>query len=256
MDVVIAHTEMKKRATLSWSGGKDSAFALHQCLTKNEVEVVGLHTIINAETRRVGMHGVREELIEMQAASLGIPLTKIYTTASQSHEPYEDAMNAFFAKAKREEIDVVVYGDIFLEDLRIYREKLLHPFRLESAYPLWQLDTTALVNEFITLGFKTALCVVDQAGYNYGLLGRTIDSEFIQALPPGTDPCGEKGEFHTLVYDGPIFGKQIHIRHGDIFHKTYEFNIINAEGRTEVRKSIFWFQDFLAGHGGSENQPM
>jgi uncharacterized protein (TIGR00290 family) len=247
---------MKKRATLSWSGGKDSALALYKILAKNEIEVVNLHTIINAETRRVGMHGVREELIEMQAESLSIPLIKIYTETSQSHERYEDAMNQFFEQLRQQGIDTVVYGDIFLQDLRAYREKLLQPFNLAPVYPLWELDTTSLIKEFIALEFRTVLCVVNQDCYDSGLLGKIIDSIFIEQLPAGTDPCGERGEFHTLVFDGPFFRERIYLEPGPIVPKTYEFKVLTPDGKAEVQKSTFWFQDFLAGHVDSGNQVM
>jgi uncharacterized protein (TIGR00290 family) len=247
---------MKKRATVSWSGGKDSALALYKILTENTIEVTGLHTIINADTRRVGMHGVREELIDMQAEALGLSLIKIYTETSQSHESYENAMSQFFAAAKEQDIDTVVYGDIFLQDLRTYREKLLRPFNLASVYPLWELNTTALIKEFIDLKFKTVLCVVNQDCYERGLLGKTIDPGFIEQLPTGTDPCGERGEFHTLVFDGPIFRKQIYLESGIIVPKAYEFNILAPDGKTEVQKSTFWFQDFLPVPGDPGNRVM
>jgi uncharacterized protein (TIGR00290 family) len=247
-DVVIAHTEMKKRATLSWSGGKDSALALHYVLQEGKIDVTGLHTVVNAETRRVGMHGVREELIDQQAEELGIPITKIYTETSESHTPYENSMNRFFAQAKCEGIDTVVYGDIFLEDLRQYRETLLRPYDLHSVYPLWKRDTSELLIKFIDLGFKTVLCVVNQVCYDHGLLGVEIDPTFITRLPGDVDPCGERGEFHTLVYDGPIFKKALVVSRGNIVSKTYQFRILNSAGVEEMQESTFWFQDFLPGH--------
>jgi uncharacterized protein (TIGR00290 family) len=245
---------MKKKATLSWSGGKDSALALDRILTKGEIEVISLHTIINAETRRVGMHGVREQLIDLQAESLGIQLTKLYTATSDSYDSYENAMKHFFGQTKEQGIDTIVYGDIFLQDLREYREKLLLPFNLAAMYPLWELDTTVVVNEFISRGYKAVLCVVNQDCYGCGLLGKTIDSGFIEQLPTGTDPCGERGEFHTLVYDGPIFNKKVALRGGQIEPKIYEFKVLNSDGKTEVQRSTFWFQDFLPGLVDLENQ--
>ncbi len=237
--------EKKKRVTLSWSGGKDSALALKCILNDPALELVSLHTVINFESRRVGMHGVREELVEAQAHAIGVPLRKIYTEAAQTHDVYEEAMSQFFQECAVANIQSVVYGDIFLEDLKDYRERLLQPWNLQSMYPLWQRNTTHVIEDFISAGFKTVLCVVNDECFQSRLLGKIIDNEFLGQLPAGADPCGERGEFHTFVYDGPFFQFPIPWRAGDQVSRTYDFSQVNDARVAEKQTKTFWFQDLL-----------
>jgi len=140
-------------------------------------------------------------------------------------------------------IDHVVFGDIFLEDLKQYREKLLRGTGLQSLYPLWKIDTKLLLDDFTEVGFKTVICSADADLFSKDQVGKTIDTAFAEKLPPGVDPCGENGEFHTLVYNGPIFKKPLSFKAGKVVRKTYSFQRTNADGGNERVKKSFWFQD-------------
>jgi uncharacterized protein (TIGR00290 family) len=234
----------KMKVTISWSGGKDSALALYKILQSQKYEVVSLHTVISEENNRVGMHGIREELINEQAKSLGLPLTKLYLESSASHNAYEKLMKEFYQRCSENGIQAVVFGDIFLEDLKKFREDLLQPFNLKGIFPLWKLDTHQLINEFIDTGFKTLLCAADAKYFSSGEMGKTIDQNFLNNLPEAVDPCGENGEFHTFVYDGPIFRKPITFEFGDVVKKDYSFQK-RSENEIQTVESGFWFQDLL-----------
>jgi len=237
--------DSKRKVTISWSGGKDSAFALYKILTSGEYHVVDLHTTLNEETRRVGLHGVHEALIEQQAAGLGLPLTKLYLPPSEDHDAYEKLMIAHYKQCARRGIEQVVFGDIFLEDLRLFREKLLQNTSLSSVYPLWKIDTQKILNDFIAIGFKTVICSADADKFSKDQVGHTIDTAFAENPRPGVDPCGENGEYHTLVYDGPIFKKPVSFETGEVVKKQYSFQKINAQGENERVEKSFWFQDLL-----------
>src|SRR5688572_9500050 len=201
--------DSKKKVTISWSGGKDSAFALYKILLSGEYDVVSLHTVIKQETGRVGLHGVREELIDYQAEALGIHLDKIYVPGSSDHRAYEQTMRSFYQQCVKHHIEGIVFGDIFLEDLRKYREDLLGDFAIQSLYPLWNIDTTVLIHDFINSGFKTIVCSANARYFPRERLGILIDPNFVRQLPHEVDPCGENGEFHTWMYDGPLFKKPL-----------------------------------------------
>ncbi len=236
----------KQKITISWSGGKDSAFALYKILQCNVYDVVSLHTIINEQTRRVGMHGVREELIDQQAACIGIPLRKIYLESSESHAAYETLMRSFYKDCAVEGIYAVAFGDIFLEDLRRYREELLSESALLPIFPLWKIDSTILIHDFINAGFKTLICSANSKFFKRSDLGKTIDHVFVNNLPDGVDSCGENGEFHTLVYDGPIFKKPIALNMGEIVTKHYTNQQRNEDGSLSTFETNFLFQDLLS----------
>jgi uncharacterized protein (TIGR00290 family) len=240
-----APMDSKKKITISWSGGKDSALALYKIQLSGDFEVTGLHTVINKETRRVGMHGVREELIERQAVALSLPLTKIYLESSESHEAYEKLMGEFYQQCADEKVSGVAFGDIFLEDLKVFREKLLTPSFLQGIFPLWKLNTGLLLRDFIQRGFKTLLCCADVQHFTETEVGKTIDARWIEKLSAEVDPCGENGEFHTFLYDGPIFREPVSFSYGDIVKKTYSYQKVNADGQAEKMKTSFWFQDLL-----------
>jgi uncharacterized protein (TIGR00290 family) len=239
----IALMDSKKKVTISWSGGKDSAFALYKILTSGEYDVVHLHTVINEETRRVGLHGVHESLIDRQALSIGIPLKKIYLPGSDHHGPYESSMRSFYAACAREGVAGVVFGDIFLEDLRAYCENLLRDSGLEPLYPLWKINSLRIVEDFINLGFKTLLCSADAALFSEDQVGRTLDEQFVALLQDKADPCGENGEFHTFVYDGPVFKAPLEVTLGDVVKKVYSFQRKDDDGGVSQLQSAFWFQD-------------
>ncbi len=232
----------KKKVTISWSGGKDSAFALHKILGSGEFEVVNLHTVIDQDSKRVGLHGVRESLIEKQAEQIGLPLEKIYLPASNDHEVYKSTMQNFYHTCADKGLEGVVFGDIFLEDLRAFRITLLDHSKLTASFPLWNVDSKVLVRDFIDSGFKTTLCAADANFFSPHQLG-LVDHKFLELLPAGVDPCGENGEFHTFVFDGPIFKKPVPITMGEIVKKTYSYQRKEPNGETKKLETSFWFQD-------------
>jgi uncharacterized protein (TIGR00290 family) len=238
--------DLKKKVTISWSGGKDSAFALHKVLQSGAFRVAGLHTVISEETKRVGMHGVRETLIEKQAEAMGLPLTKLYLESSESHSAYERLMRGFYQQCAHEHIEAVVFGDIFLEDLRVFREELLKPSGLLGIYPLWKLDTGQTISDFIRSGFRTLICAANEKYFTPAQMGMTIDDELVRQLPPAVDPCGENGEFHTFVYDGPVFKRPIACKKGEVVAKTYTYQKVDENGTPEKTETTFLFQDLLS----------
>lgn len=237
--------DSRRKLTISWSGGKDSAFALYKISQLQDVEVVHLHTLINVDTLRVGMHGVREEMIDRQAESLNLPLKKIYVQSSSSHEEYSVAMKFFYQQCKSDGIDAVVFGDIFLEDLRLYRETLLATSGLRSEYPLWKSDSSKLLLEFIDAGFKTIVCATNQSCYDANILGKAIDEYFAARLPAGIDHCGENGEYHTFLVDGPLFSNPLSYMLGEQLRKNYEYQVVDDNGTSSRKESVFWFQEIL-----------
>ncbi len=212
---------MKKRekVVLSWSGGKDSAVALHEIRKSRKYEIVSLLTSVADEYRRISHHGVREELVEQQAEAIGVPLHKVYLPADSSHpctnEVYEELMEQVLLKYKEAGVLKVAFGDIFLEDLREYRERNLAKVGMTGVFPIWHRDTAELVQTAIRMGFKAYLsCVEGKLGRAF--VGRAFDENLIRDLPEGVDPCGEYGEYHSFVYDGPIFKKPVGVRVGKI----------------------------------------
>jgi uncharacterized protein (TIGR00290 family) len=219
------------KALLSWSGGKDSALALHALRRSGEHEVVGLLTTLSAEHQRVSMHGVRIELIHAQAERLGLPLVTVamppYRNLAANDEQacpidlpgnntYEAAMLAAFARAREDGVEAIAFGDIFLEDLRDYRERLLARAGLRGIYPLWQRDTRELLGEFVAGGWQAVVVCTDGERLPPSWSGRRIDARFGEELPPSIDPCGERGEYHSFVYDGPLFSAPVPFRKGDV----------------------------------------
>ncbi|MBL6447025.1 diphthine--ammonia ligase [Fulvivirga sp. 29W222] len=231
--------------TVSWSGGKDSAYALFKLLTSGEYKVKSLHTVFDAELKRVGLHGVPEHLIEAQALALDIPLEKIYLPKDDSHQSYEEVIRKFCELQKSAGIEHVMYGDIFLEDLKAYRDKQLSSMRMQGVYPIWKMNTLELVRQFIDDGFKTTVCAANTAMFNKTQVGKTIDHEWIDHLREGVDPCGENGEFHSFVYDGPLFRTKVDFRKGGIVEKHYEYNKREDDGSVTPMRSGFWFQELL-----------
>jgi uncharacterized protein (TIGR00290 family) len=200
---------MKEKVLLAWSGGKDSALALYEILQNENYEVAALLTTVTSDYDRISMHGVRRTLLEMQAESLGLPLEEVFITSKTSNEHYEDAMREVLIKYKKAGVSGVVFGDIFLEDLKKYREGNLAKIGMKGLFPLWKKDTAKLAQAFIDLGFKTIIACIDTNFLDKIFVGRTFNKEFLAELPVNIDPCGENGEFHSFVYDGPIFKKRI-----------------------------------------------
>lgn len=229
------------KAIFCWSGGKDSAYALHKVLIEKLFEVKYLLTTISEKTRRISMHGVLEELVDAQADSLGIPLLKVYV-GEGTNEEYEMKMEEVLTSVKSEGISHVIFGDIFLEDLRAYREANLTKVRMKAEFPIWHLDTKWLVNDFVSKGFKTITCCVNNTALSEEWVGKEIDQEFIEELPASVDPCGENGEYHSFCYDGPIFSSPILFEKGQLVFKTYA---IQKDEQTNSGSIGFWFCDLV-----------
>lgn len=209
----------KSKALLSWSSGKDSAWTLHVLKQQNEVEVVGLVTTVNEVYQRVAMHAVREKLLEAQTASAGLPLWKVPIPNPCTNEEYECAMARVMDKARTEDIDYFAFGDLFLEDIRKYREERLSGTGVKPLFPIWGLDTTELSRRMIQDGLRARITCIDPRHLPYNFAGREFDMNFLLDLPADVDPCGERGEFHTFAYDGPMFQHPVGMRSGEIVER-------------------------------------
>lgn len=204
---------MPEPVVVSWSGGKDSALALHELAPA--YQVVALVTTVTKGYDRISVHGVRTALLEEQAAALGYPLDKVAIPPICTNEEYENRMRAALARHRDHGVSAVVCGDIFLEDVRRYREERLFTIGLRGLFPLWQRDSAELARRFLDLGFQAILCCVDTQALDASFAGRWYDRTLLRDLPPGIDPCGENGEFHTFVADGPIFRRPVRFVPGE-----------------------------------------
>jgi uncharacterized protein (TIGR00290 family) len=209
-------------AVFNWSGGKDSTLALHRVLAEKKFDVKYLLTTLSEKYQRISMHGVREELLEQQAASIGIPLKKIYLPEGASMENYNRVMKETMLELKQEEIEHALFGDIFLEDLRKYREEQLKQAGFAAHFPLWKQNSNQLLKEFIELGYKTILVCVNEKNLAESFAGRIIDEQFMNDLPVAVDPCGENGEFHSFVFEGPILKTQVPFTKGEVVYRSYQ----------------------------------
>ncbi len=202
-----------------WSGGKDSALALHTLLQQNDVRIAALLTTVTEGYDRISMHGVRRELLERQAKSIGLPLHEVFIPpqcVNPIHEArMEEALRTHYAKGVR----TVAFGDIFLEDLRAYREKNLARMGMTALFPIWKRDTRELIRAFHSANFRAIAVCVDSKVLDRSFAGRELDEAFFRDLPLHADPCGENGEFHTFVFDGPIFHAPIPVRTGEIIQR-------------------------------------
>jgi uncharacterized protein (TIGR00290 family) len=222
---------------MSWSGGKDSAMALGELRAMQAYDVVALLTSVSEEYRRISHHGVREALLEAQADAIGLPLHKVYLPSNGgrpcANETYERIMDDAMARYRAEGVRTVAFGDLFLEDLRAYRERNLARADMRGLFPLWKRDTSRLARDILARGFRAYLsCVEGKVGP--GFAGRAYDEELLATLPPGIDPCGEYGEFHTYVHDGPIFRRPVRVTIGDIVTRDgrYYADLLPAELET------------------------
>lgn len=208
---------MSKRVLLSWSSGKDSAWALHVLRQQPDVEVAGLLTTFNEAADRVAMHAVRRELVKAQATAAGLPLWPVFLPWPCSNEIYEQRMAAALARAREDEITHVAFGDLFLEDVRNYRVRQLADTGIQPLFPLWgsPADTPGLARRMIASGLRAVLTCVDPKQLDGAFVGREFDADLLAELPPTVDPCGEKGEFHTFCYAGPMFSTHIAMRVGE-----------------------------------------
>ncbi|BDD07921.1 hypothetical protein FUAX_03530 [Fulvitalea axinellae] len=206
----------------SWSSGKDSAMALRMALEDESIEVKCLLTTVNEAFGRVSMHGTREELLDRQAECLGLPLRKLRMPEAPSMEDYEKLMADLMEEFGAEGLKGAVFGDIFLDSLKEYREKKMAEVDMDAKFPLWKRDTWELMREFVDLGFKAVVVCVSDKCLDKSFVGRELDQSFVDDLPEGVDPCGENGEFHTFVYDGPIFSKPVKFSRGEVVYRTYK----------------------------------
>jgi len=214
---------MNEKVLFSWSGGKDSAMALYELQRARSYEISALLTVVTEDYDRISMHGVRRVLLERQADSLGYPLEEIFISKNASNEEYESKMRDVLVKYREAGVSSVVFGDVLLEDVRRYREDNLAKVGMRGIFPLWKRDTTELANTFINLGFKAIITCVDSKVLGKRFVGRVYDKQFLRELPPNVDPCGENGEFHSFVYDGPIFRRKISFAVGDIVLRDNRF---------------------------------
>jgi uncharacterized protein (TIGR00290 family) len=213
---------------MSWSGGKDSCLALHEIKNEGKYRVAALLTTVTRDYDRISMHGVRRVLLEKQATNLGLPLHQILISKGATNDEYEAKMVEAFSEYRETGIDSVVFGDLFLEDIRAYREQFLARNNMRGLFPVWKRDTAAFIREFLDLGFRAVVTCVDSKVLDQSFAGRLIDESFLSSLPQQVDPCGENGEFHSFVFDGPIFSAPV------------KFSL----GETVLRES-FWFCDLL-----------
>jgi uncharacterized protein (TIGR00290 family) len=227
---------MRSKVLLSWSSGKDSAWALHVLRQRGDVEVVGLVTTFNEAFGRVAMHGVRAELVQAQAAAAGLPLWSVPLPWPCSNEEYEARMQEVIEKAQAEGIDAFAYGDLFLEDIRDYRLRQLAGTGIEALFPVWGTrdDTPALAHAMIAGGLRATLACIDPRHLSQAFAGREFDARLLDELPPSVDPCGENGEFHTFCHAGPMFDRPIPVHVGVV-----------------VERDGFTFADLVFNQGGS-----
>lgn len=218
-----------KKIIYSWSGGKDSAMALHELRKSGGYEIMSLLTVVTKEYGRISMHGVREELLDLQARSLDLPLEKLYISPGSGNEEYEEKMKKVLAQYKDRGAQAVAFGDIFLENLKRYREDRLGEIGMGAVFPIWKRDSMELASAFLNEGFKAVISCVDSKMLDGGFCGRAFDKQFLAELPEGVDPCGENGEFHSFVHAGPIFKKPIKC----------------AIGETVLRDQRYYYTDIL-----------
>lgn len=231
-------SSFKYKTILSWSGGKDSAITLQRLLRNDQYSVERLLVSMNKSTNRVSMHGVRMELIERQAEILGIPITYLRLPESPSMNEYDSIMEKEMKNLIDQGFTHCAFGDIFLEDLKKYREKNLEKVGMNALFPIWEEDTTQLAYSFIEDGFKAIFVCIDKNKAVFDYTGEIYSKEFLDRIPAEIDPCGENGEFHTFVFDGPIFSKPISYQKGEIVDKEYP----SPEGEG---KMIFRFCDLV-----------
>ncbi|MEZ0484095.1 diphthine--ammonia ligase [Fibrella aquatica] len=229
------------KTIMNWSGGKDSALALHRIRQQGHFAVQRLLTTINGAYGRVSMHGVREELIQAQADRINLPLTTVRLPETASMELYQITMNEALDPLMKEGITHAIFGDIFLEDLRTWREEQLTSVGLSGIFPLWQTPSLDLLEEFWAAGFQTIVVAVNGQYLDKSFCGRLLDRQFVVDLPANVDPCGENGEFHTFVFDAPYFTSAISVTVGEVVERTYNFT--DADGLEH--NSTYYFADLL-----------
>ncbi len=220
-----------RNVLVSWSGGKDSALALFEILKNKNIHISALLTTVTEDYDRISMHGVRRILLERQVASLGFPLEMVLIPKNASNEEYELNMGKLMSRYKEQGVSKVVFGDIFLEDLRKYREDRLASLGMQGIFPLWKRDTAELARSIRTLGFQAITTCIDSQSLGRQFVGRLINEQFLSELPPTVDPCGENGEYHSFVFDGPIFKERVSF----------------TTGESVLRENRFYYCDLIPG---------
>ncbi|HPS46436.1 MAG TPA: diphthine--ammonia ligase [Bacteroidales bacterium] len=218
------------KAIFNWSGGKDSALALYKIQIEKKIEVSSLLTTLNKKNKRVSGHGIRESMLDLQSKNMSIPINKIFLPEDVSNETYEKMMKEYWEKKKNEGINYCISGDIFLEDVKEYREKQLSMMDIQSVFPLWKMNSNDVLKEFIDLGFKSIVVCINEKYLDSSFVGRIINADFVADLPPNIDPCGENGEYHSFVFDGPIFKKPIDFKVNDKIYIFKEYKEHNYSG--------------------------
>lgn len=232
-----------KKTYLNWSSGKDASLSLYYLLRDNKYSVQRLLTSVNVAHDRISMHGIRRTLFEKQAKSIGIPLTAIELPEEPDMKIYNRKMKEAVEDLQSEGFTTAAFGDIFLEDLRKYREDQLNPLGIECIFPIWKKDTRGLMEEFIRLGFKAIVVAISENALNPSFLGREIDKNFLSSLPENVDPCGENGEFHTFCYDGPVFKFPVEFTIGEKVYK--EYKAPKRKKNEDPGSMGFWFCDLI-----------
>lgn len=212
-------TQTPEKVLMAWSGGKDSAMALQSILSDDSLRVVALLTTITDGYDRITMHGVRVGLLEAQAEALGLPLEQVRIPVDCPDDVCDDLVGQSYKSHHARGVDRCVYGDLFLEDVRSYREAMLAELGMKGMYPLWGKGTAQMAREFVRQGFRTVITCVDPNQLDPSFCGRDFDEAFLDDLPEGVDPCGENGEFHSFVYDGPIFERPVAVKKGEVVHR-------------------------------------
>jgi len=231
----------KKKLVLNWSSGKDAAMALYQLQQSKSYEVVHLLTTVNAHYNRVTMHGLHRALLNDQIEALGIPFSTVELPEKADMPEYESIMKAAYSSLTKKDLKHAAFGDIFLEDLKHYREQQFDGMGWQTVFPLWKRNTTELLNEFLDLGFKAIVVCVKTDLLDQDFAGRVIDKSFIADLPETVDPCGENGEFHTFCFDGPVFKRPVPFSLGERSHQSYP----NPDANSTAKEVGFCFQELL-----------
>ena len=246
---------LKEKVIFNWSGGKDSALCLHKILQEQRYEIMCLLTTISLPYQRISMHGVRVELLEAQAERSRLPLLKIQIPEMPTMEIYDNTMAVALMDLKDKGATASVFGDIFLEDLRKYREDKLAELNLTGVFPLWKIPTKKLIREFIDSGFKAITTCINDKYLDKSFVGRIIDDAFLSDLPDNVDPCGENGEYHSFVFDAPFFSKPIHYETGEIVYRKYttpepdDQSTVDSNRANNTNNPFdngFWYCDLLA----------
>ncbi|MGI9530515.1 ATP-binding protein [Lutimonas sp.] len=233
----------KLKTYFNWSSGKDAALALYHLKKNHAYQIDGLLTTINGYHNRVSMHGLRRELLERQVQELELPLRIIELPEEPSMEVYNQAMEQTVKLLNVEGYSHAAFGDIFLEDLRAYREEQLKKYDISCCFPLWKRNTKELIAEFLSLGFKAVVICVKDEFLDASFAGRELDADFVKDLPSTVDPCGEYGEFHTFCYDGPIFNNPVDFSIGEKVFRSYK----NPDKEADIKATEmgFWFCDLI-----------